>query len=137
VNPGTMMPGAPVFQALGWDYEVPTGIHFSKDFQRQSADALIYNNAGERRFCVAVKDAPDRDGQYRIAAQHYGEGKTRGLLNVMRNDTYPDPKEKGVFTKDKGKLGVNALEDDRDAFLYWVVCSHPIGAGIGAYLGNA
>jgi hypothetical protein len=136
-NPGTMMPGAPVFQALGWDYQVPTGISFSKDFQRQSADALIYNNAGERRFCVAVKSDKDRDGSYRIAAQHYGEGKSRGIMNVMRNDTYPDPKEKGVFSKDKPKLGVNALEDDRDAMLYHIACNHPIGAGIGAYLGNS
>jgi len=134
-SPGTTMPGSHVFQSLGWAWETPGAVWCGKDFQRQSASALIYNNSGERRFCIAAKRGAD--GRYEIAAQHYGEGKTRGLLNVMRNDTFPDADSKEIFRKDKKQMGANALEDDRDAFLYWCVCNHPIGAGIGAYLGAA
>jgi hypothetical protein len=133
-SPGNTMPGSAVFQSLGWQWETPGAVYIGKDIQRQSASALIYNNAGERRFCIAAKKHDD--GQYHIAEQHFGEGKMRGLLNVMRNDTYPDPGSKEIFRKDKKETGINALEDDRDAFLYWVVCSHPAGANIGAFLGR-
>lgn len=130
---GTTFPGSSTFASLGWEWETPRGAFFGKDMQRQSASAIILNNAGERRFCVAANKGSD--GVYRIADQQYGEGKNRGILNVMRNDEYPDPKSKEVFNKDKTDLGVDALEDDRDAWLYWVVCAHPIGFGAGAFLG--
>jgi hypothetical protein len=111
------------FQQLGWQYKTPKGKFSSKELQRQVARGLILNTAGERRFAVAANK--DSRGQYQIAAQHYGERKVRGILNMFRNDTFPDPGSRDVFTKDKGRMGANAVEDDRDAFLYGCILNHP------------
>jgi hypothetical protein len=77
-----------------------------------------------KRWVVAANK--DRDGEYQIAKQHYGERKRRGILNCLRTDTYPDAKSKEVFNKDKGQAGKNAVEDDRDCFLYAnILWRHP------------
>jgi hypothetical protein len=128
------MPGAQVLTSLGWEWQTPSGAFSGKDIQRQAASAMIHNNAGQRRVAVAAKRGSD--GIYQIARQHFGEGKVRGILNVMRNDTYPESDSREIFRKDKKERGENALEDDRDAFLYWVVCNHPPAWGQGAYRGK-
>lgn len=115
--------GAELFKQLGWKWVRPKGSHFRKSAQKLAARSLILNTKGERRFAVAA--TKNKHGRYVIDKQHFGEGKMRGILNVMRNDTYSDNDDK-VFIKDKGKVGKNALEDDRDAFLYWVACNHPL-----------
>jgi len=119
----TGIPAAHHFAELGWSYRTPAGISLDKELQRQVARSLILNSAGERRFCVAAQK--DKAGNYIPIEQVYGQRKVRGVLNVMRNDTYPDSSEKGTFRKDKAKAGANALEDDRDAMLYWMICNHP------------
>lgn len=115
--------GAEYFKHLGWPYTWNTGTSFRKDVQRQVARSMILNSKGERRFCVAANK--NKHGVYEIAKQHFGQRKQRGILNVMRNDTYPDPNSKEIFNKDKGRAGKNAIEDDRDAFLYWITKNHP------------
>lgn len=115
--------GAEYFKHLGWDYTWNRGTMFRKDVQRQVMRSMICNTKDERRFVVAANK--NKHGIYEIARQHFGERKQRGILNVMRNDTYPDPSSKDTFNKDKGKAGKNALEDDRDAFAYWVTYLHP------------
>jgi hypothetical protein len=116
--------GAEFFTSLGWQYQHPRGAMFRKAVQRQIARGLILNSNGQRRFCVAANK--NKHGQYEIAEQHFGENKQRGILNVMRNDTYDDSAKDDIFVKDKGKAGKNALEDDRDAMLYWMAINHPM-----------
>ena len=116
--------GAEFFSSLGWQYQHPRGAMFRKSVQRQIARSLILNSKGERRFAVAANK--NKHGQYVIAEQHYGQNKQRGILNVMRNDTYDESGTDNTFTKDKGKAGKNALEDDRDAMLYWMAINHPM-----------
>lgn len=115
--------GAEYFKHLGWDYTWNRGAMFRKDVQRQVMRSMICNTKGERRFVVAANK--NKHGTYEIAKQHFGERKQRGILNVMRNDTYPDPGSKELMVKDKGRAGKNALEDDRDAALYWMTYLHP------------
>jgi len=116
--------GASYFASLGWPYTWPRGKMFFKETQRMIARGLILNKKGERRFCVAANK--NKHGQYEIAEQHYGQNKQRGILNVMRNDTYDESGKDDIFVKDKGKAGKNALEDDRDAMLYWMAINHPM-----------
>ncbi len=115
--------GAEYLRQLGWKYQRPKQKFFSKSTQKICARSLILNTAGERRFAVAANK--NKQGKYVIDKQYFGDNKTRGILNVMRNDTYSDTSD-SVFVKDKGRAGKNALEDDRDAFLYWVTCLHPV-----------
>jgi hypothetical protein len=116
-------PIARLFVQLGWPYKYPKGKLSSKELQRQVCSSLILNQAGERRFVVGA--SKDKNGIYTMAKQHYGRGKSRGILNVMRNDTFPDPSSHEVFRKDKREAGVNALEDDRDALLYGMILTYP------------
>ena len=108
-----------VFGELGWHWEYPAGRMGAKDIQRSNLSALLY----QRRICVAANK--DEFGTYQINKQHHGERKMRGILNMFRADTYPDPKSREVFNKDKASAGANAVEDDRDATLYFSVCWHP------------
>jgi hypothetical protein len=112
------------FSNLGWSYKWPRNARLkSKEIQRQVLESLICNSAGERRMAVAANK--DSHGVYQIAKQSFGRGKTRGILNVMRNDTFPEQGSAGVFRKDKAQAGVNAIEDDRDATLYWSTIIYP------------
>ena len=120
-NAGT--PAALAFKQLGWETMTPKGWLASKDIQRQCASSLMLNTAGERRFAVAAKK--DKHGIYQIARQHFGERKQRGIMHMLRNDTFPKPESRDIFVKDKSVAGANALEDDRDCMLYWMVLQHP------------
>lgn len=133
-SPGNDIASAAAFGSLGWEFQTPKQDVFTKDIQHQVATAMMFNNAGQRRFAVAANK--DKHGIYQIAKQHFGHGKMRGILNVMRSDTYPDDTQNGIFRKDKAKRGQNALEDDRDCMLYWMVCNHPPAWGLGAYRGR-
>ncbi len=114
------MSASMIFNQLGWNWTFPGGRLSSKDLQRSHASNLLY----QRRFVVAANK--DNNGIYQISKQHYGERKTRGILNMFRRDTYPDPSTGDIFTKDKGSLGISAIEDDRDCFLYVCICwRHP------------
>jgi hypothetical protein len=108
-----------VFGELGWHWQYPAGRLSSKDVQRSNLSALLY----QRRICVAANK--DDTGLYQIAERHHGERKTRGVLSMFRNDTYPDPKSKDTFVKDKASAGVHANEDPRDSVLYFSVNWHP------------
>ena len=136
VNSSTVVgpSGAEYFRHLGWDYTWPRGTKFRKDVQRQVARSLILNTRGERRFAIAANK--NKAGTYEITKQHFGEGKTTGILQVMRNDQYPAPESNEIFNKDKSKLGKNALEDPRDAMLYWMVENHPPSFDIKTVLGK-
>lgn len=129
-TPGSVgIPGSQVFASFGWAWETPQGVLSRKDVQRNAASSIILNSIGERTMLIAAKRSAR--GVYETR-QHFGEGKTRGILNVMRYDQYPDPASREIFIKDKATRGVNALEDDRDAFLYWAVGLHPPAWGLGA-----
>jgi hypothetical protein len=121
--------GAEVFQGIGWKYAFPRGLASRKEFQRRSARAMILNNAGQRRFMIAANK--DKNGIYNTV-KHMGQNQARGLLDVMRLDTYPDNDD--VFNKDKAKLKTGALEDSRDAWLYPVVINHPATLNVNTML---
>ena len=108
-----------VFGELGWHWEYPAGRLSAKDIQRQNLSALLY----KRRICVAANK--DEFGAYQITKQHHGERKMRGILNMFRSDTYPDPKSREVFNKDKSSAGINAVEDDRDCVLHYSTNKFP------------
>jgi hypothetical protein len=112
--------GAEFFQGLGWRYAFPRGQASRKEVQRRAARAMIYNNAEQRHFMIAADK--DKNGIYQTV-KHMGKNQARGLLDVMRLDTYPDNDQ--VFNKDKAKLKTGALEDSRDAWLYHIVNNHP------------
>jgi hypothetical protein len=84
---------------------------------------MICNNAGERKWAISA--TKDSSGVYQMTTQHHGRGKSRGILSVMRNDTFPEPQSTEVFRKDKAQAGVNAIEDDRDAWLYFMILTYP------------
>lgn len=111
------------FAQLGWRHSSPKGAFFRKDVQQIALRSLIKNIRGERRIAVAGKK--NEFDKYIILEQHEGENKSRGILPMFRRDEYPDVKSSDLFNKDKATKGVNAIEDDRDATLYWVVCCHP------------
>lgn len=128
-SPGTNgVTGGQVFHEMGLDYVAVTGERARKDLQRSAALSMILVDSGERQLAVAARRGSD--GQYEMR-QHFGEGKSRGFLNVMRSDTYPPVSSKDLFWKDKGQRGINALEDDRDQFLYFAVCEFPPVWGLG------
>lgn len=112
--------GAEVFRSLGWQFDFPRGQASRKAVQRQQARSMILNSRGERRFVISA--TKDKHGTYQTV-KHMGKNQTRGLLDVMRLDTYPDNDE--VFNKDKAKLKTGALEDARDAWLYPLIINHP------------
>jgi hypothetical protein len=102
-----------MFSKAGWGgvVEMVTGWEASKDVQDQQASYIICNSAGERRFCVADQ------------LESFHPGATRGIVDMLTNDTYPEPGGKDYFRKEKGK-GI-FHEDSRDAFLYTAVSVYP------------
>lgn len=122
-SPGTTGHTAgPIFGQRGWEYGSPTGRNTSKEVQRQVASSLMLNTLGERRFAVACNK--DQHGRYQIIERHYGENKQRGIMHMLRTDTFPEDNSDGTFVKDKNKNGLSALEDCRDAMLYWMIYNH-------------
>jgi hypothetical protein len=120
-----------ILSQLGWHWTYPANRLGSKDLQRSHASSLLY----QRKFAISC--TRDDTGEYVINKQHHGERKSRGLMNVMRMDTYPDPKSKETFVKDKGQAGINAIEDDRDQWLYTLVCHyHPEQMDKSFYMGD-
>ncbi len=88
-----------------------TGWKASKDVQDIQASYIIRNARGLRRFCISTK------------LESFYKGASRGLMDVMRHDTYPDPGSKDYFRKEKSQ-GIYH-EDSRDAFLYMAVSVYP------------
>ncbi len=99
------------FWGPGVQIMTPTGDVFHKDVQGRILRSMILNTAGERRFCVS-KHLESHDG------------KSRGILNVMREDVWPAVGVKDFFLKDKRTAGGRALEDARDCALYLMACMH-------------
>ncbi len=109
-SPGTTGDiGEFLFSKLGWgnNIEPITGWVARKSVQHHQAAFLICNTAGIRQFCISKK------------LKSFYKGKTRGLMDCMRHDTYPDAKSKDYFRKEKTKSIFT--EDSRDAFLYTAV----------------
>jgi hypothetical protein len=104
-----------MFHNIGWgqrgEVETITGWYASKDVQDMQASYIICNSAGERRFCISKQ------------LDSFHQGSTRGMLDLMRHDTYPDPGAKDYFRKEKGQ-GI-FHEDTRDQFLYVAVSVYP------------
>jgi hypothetical protein len=98
-----------MFSKVGWNnaVETITGWYASKDVQDMQASYIVCNSVGERRFCISKQ------------LESFYPGPTRGLLDVMRHDTYPEPGSVDYFRKDKG-AGI-FHEDSRDQFLYTAV----------------
>lgn len=113
----------PLFANLGWTYSSPQGRNTSKEVQRQVASSLMLNTLGERRFAVACNR--DKHDRYQIVERHYGENKQRGIMHMLRTDTFPEDNSQGTFYKDKNANGLAAVEDCRDTMLYWMVHNHP------------
>jgi hypothetical protein len=111
------------FAQIGWKYSHPSGPLVRKDVQKMALRSLILNTRGERRLAIVAKQ--DDRGLWHHAKQIHGDGKQRGLINVMRRDAYAEDTSDDIFVKDKKTKGKNAIEDDRDACLYWAVCAHP------------
>jgi len=104
-----------ILNKLGWNWSFPGGALSSKDVQRSHLVNMIW----ERRYVVAGKKN-SRD-QWEISKQYFGEGKKRGILEVMKRDVRPKDRG-GVFIKDKKSSNPkSSLEDDRDAALYTAV----------------
>lgn len=120
--------GAYVFEEFGLTYQSPRGDYARKDTQKMAASAMIATTDGARHFAIAA--TKDNAGRYQTK-QHFGEGKSRGLLACMRGDTFPPVQSREIFIKDKPTRGVHAIEDDRDAFLYFAVCEFPPSIGAG------
>jgi hypothetical protein len=107
--------GQQMFYNAGWgqngEVDSITGWHARKEVQDMQASYIICNSQQERRFCVSSK------------LDSFYKGASRGLLDVMRHDTYPDPGSKDYFRKEKGQ-GIYH-EDSRDQFLYVAVSVYP------------
>jgi hypothetical protein len=122
VNTPGQMKGKAATQVLGalnWPFMYPAGPIAGKDVQRTHATMMMW----EKRFVVAA--TKDKHGKWKTK-QHFGEGKARGILRVITQDTYPKGKQ-GVFDKDKASGDPrSSIEDDRDAMLYTcVLWKHP------------
>jgi hypothetical protein len=102
-----------MFAQAGWGTRarIVSGWTAGKDIQDMQASALIHNAAGQRRFCISKR------------LKSFYPGPTRGLLDVMRNDTYPEPGYPHYFRKEKDD-GI-FHEDSRDYFLYATVSINP------------
>jgi hypothetical protein len=99
---------------LHWNsrVEIISGWMGNKDIQDYQASRAICNSVGERQFLISTQ-----------LESHY-PGPTRGLMDVMRHDTYPEPgKGRDYFRKEKG-TGI-FHEDSRDQWLYTMVSVFP------------
>jgi len=103
-----------ILQAFGRPVMVqsPSGDHASKELQYYTAKGLIKNAKGVRRACVSKHlQTHDRHG--------------RGFKDMVDLDVWPDLSRARTefLNKDKGR-GIG-LEDTRDAWLYYAICTHP------------
>ena len=106
-------------KAFGWNWTYPAGQLGSKDLQRYHAANLLH----QRKVLVAA--LRNNRGEYEQTGLHMNDHKTRCLLRCMLNDVY-GPIGGDDLQKDKKRMGVDALEDVRDAFLYMCICRwHP------------
>jgi hypothetical protein len=88
---------------------VPEGDAADKDWQRFALASRILDGRGRRRFAASANlRSHDRVRQ-----------NMRGILDVMRGDTWPDKPGRGEALSKDGRL-----EHARDAALYWAVCMH-------------
>jgi hypothetical protein len=110
---GTGYTSEHMFDAAGWGsvVETITGDLGSKDIQHRQAAYLIESSDGVRRFCVSTK-----------LKSHY-TGKTRGIMDMLRHDTFPEPGSSHYFRKEKTR-GIYH-EDSRDQWLYACVGVFP------------
>jgi hypothetical protein len=99
---------------LHWNnrVEIISGWTGNKDIQDYQASYAICNSIGDRRFLISTQ------------LESFYPGPTRGLMDVMRHDTYPDPGQgTDYFRKEKSK-GI-FHEDSRDGWLYVMVSVFP------------
>jgi len=85
-----------------------TGMQADKSIQYSIASGLIKNARGERRLCLGHK-----------FQSH--DTRNRGLREVLLQDTWAEdaPKRGEFLPKDKSTRGNAALEDTRDAMMYY------------------
>lgn len=102
-----------MFQAAGWGRNVHTvtGYDASKDVQDRQASFLLHDSLGNIRFCVSRQ------------LKSFYTGPTRGIIDMLRNDTYPEAGGTDYFRKEKSK-GIYH-EDTRDQFLYTCIGVYP------------
>lgn len=102
-----------MFSEIGWNnVHMITGWDAAKDVQDRQASYLIEDSTGVRRFCVS--------NQF----QSFYPGKSRGLLDMLRHDTYPDAgTTRDYFRKEKSSGLFH--EDSRDQWLYTVIGVYP------------
>jgi len=82
-----------------------------KEQQGRVLAGLLLNTLGQRRFCVSSK------------LESYYAGPTRGVLDVLTSDTWPEAGGNEYFRKEKSKMIFH--EDSRDMLLYTVTGLHP------------
>jgi hypothetical protein len=105
-----------VMQSAGWDCPVvwPKPPRDQKWVQYLAMNRLIYNQRKHRQMCISK-------GLITKEPHH------RGLEVVLEADTWPERAIRGEFLpKDKKTKHGNALEDSRDAALYFSIIMHPV-----------
>lgn len=105
-----------VMQSAGWDCTVvwPKPPRDQKWVQYIAMNRIILNKRGHRQLCISK-------GLITKEPNH------RGLEIVLKADTWPERSIRGEFLpKDKKKKHGNALEDSRDAALYFSIVMHPV-----------
>ena len=100
-----------LFTSHGWRAERITGDVANKEIQGNVLASLLCNTAGERSLLISKQ------------LQSHHEGPSRGVLDMLRHDTWPASGSSDYFRKEKGK-GIYH-EDSRDALLYWAVGMFP------------
>lgn len=110
--------GAMVMQrTIGWNCPIQPviGVYADKKTQKANASSLLLNGAGHRQFCVSDK-----------LKSHYRTSPECGIRTVLTQDTWAEKPRAGEYMpKDKSERGGAALEDMRDAWLYWAIATHP------------
>jgi hypothetical protein len=115
-NSATGESSALIMQSAGWDCPIiwPRPPHNQKWVQFTAMDRCILNRRGHRQLCISK-------GLKTIEPNH------RGLEVVLVADTWPERAIQGEFlSKDKKTKKGNALEDSRDAALYFCTVMHPV-----------
>ena len=121
-NTGNVMVGkshATHFRSRGWACQVtpikPGTMQALKDYQHKAANRLILDSLGRRRFCISQG-----------LISHNPRNKC-GIRELFLRDEWPEKIRTGAYlNKDKNEKGKHALEDVRDAFMYYAAVVHPI-----------
>ena len=101
-----------LFTSMGWPRaDRVTGDLADKEIQGNILTRKLCNTDGKR--CVLISKQME---------QHY-PGKTRGALEVLKNDVWPDSGSRDYFRKEKDKNIFH--EDTRDDLLYFSVVMWP------------